>query len=25
VLAKPAKANRAIKIPEKPFVLDPLL
>jgi len=25
VLAKPPKANRAITIPEKPFVLDPLL
>ncbi|MDP3407872.1 lipoprotein [Bosea sp. (in: a-proteobacteria)] len=25
VLAKPAKANRAITIPEKPFILDPIL
>ena len=25
ILAKPAKANRAITIPEKPFILDPIL
>jgi|UPI00068B2606 predicted small lipoprotein YifL len=25
VLAKPAKANRAITVPEKPFLLDPLM
>ena len=25
VLAKPAKANRAIAVPDKPFILDPLL
>jgi len=25
VLAKPAKANRAITVPEKPFFLDPLM
>jgi predicted small lipoprotein YifL len=25
VLAKPAKANRAITVPEKPFVLDSIL
>ena len=25
IMAKPAKANRAITIPEKPFVLDPIL
>ena len=25
VLAKPPKANRAITVPEKPFVLDPIL
>ncbi|WP_199085122.1 lipoprotein [Bosea sp. ASV33] len=25
VLAKPAKTNRAITIPDKPFVLDPLM
>ncbi|HEV7258628.1 MAG TPA: lipoprotein [Bosea sp. (in: a-proteobacteria)] len=25
VLAKPAKANRAITVPEKPFVLDAIL
>ena len=25
VLAKPAKANRAIVVPEKPFLLDPLM
>jgi predicted small lipoprotein YifL len=24
-IAKPAKTNRAITIPDKPFVLDPLL
>ena len=25
VLARPAKASRAITVPEKPFVLDPIL
>lgn len=25
VLAKPAKANRAITVPNKPFILDPLM
>jgi predicted small lipoprotein YifL len=25
VLAKPAKANRAITVPDKPFALDPLM
>ncbi len=25
ILARPAKANRAITVPEKPFVLDPIL
>ena len=25
VLAKPAKANKAIAVPEKPFLLDPLM
>ena len=25
VLAKPAKANRAITVPDKPFLLDPLM
>ncbi len=25
VLAKPPKANRAITVPDKPFVLDPLM
>jgi len=25
VLAKPAKANKAITVPEKPFLLDPLM
>ena len=25
VLAKPAKANKAITVPDKPFLLDPLM
>ncbi|RYE33354.1 MAG: hypothetical protein EOP23_09060 [Hyphomicrobiales bacterium] len=25
VLAKPAKSNKAITVPDKPFVLDPLM
>ncbi|MCO5091402.1 lipoprotein [Bosea sp. (in: a-proteobacteria)] len=25
VLAKPAKANKAITVPDKPFILDPLM
>ena len=25
VMAKPAKANKAITVPEKPFLLDPLM
>lgn len=25
ILARPPKANRAISVPEKPFVLDPLM
>jgi predicted small lipoprotein YifL len=25
VMARPAKANRAITVPEKPFLLDPLM
>lgn len=25
VLAKPAKTNKAITVPDKPFVLDPLM